>query len=320
MSSTFTIDQLGSPRALLRLIGERGVQLLVLVLLLAIGLDSALILTRLLSGAAAPAGPTVGALPFDAHARNPQLLLATIVDGHLFGSAQAAAGGSDAPPTTMQLILTGVIADRNQPNRGEAIIGANAADAKLYSVGAAISGGAHLHAVYSDRVLLERDGRLETLMLPRTPLPGGRSTQAAAVGTEGYRSSNPALLAGLVRVQPVFSQGKLSGYRIFPGPHGAHAFTQLGLHPGDLILAINGTSLDDPTQALQVLQTLSTAGSATVTVSRNGTPQEVNLNLAELSQDEQAGAADSGSAASQPPSSPGGGTLPMRRRPLLMRE
>ena len=56
----------------------------------------------------------------------------------------------------------------------------------------------------------------------------------------------------------------------------------------DLILAINGTSLDDPTQAL--------AGAAdpvlvrqrlTVTVSRNGTPQEVNLNLANVSLDDQ---------------------------------
>ena len=318
VSNAFTTDQLASPRALLQLLQERGARLVVVVLLVLLGLDSAVILTRLLgSGSAMPAAPGAATLPFGAHSRNPQLILATIVNGHLFGSAALSGGSAGAPPTTMPLVLTGVIADRNHPNLGQAIIGANAANAKLYSVGSAISGGAHLHAVYADRVLLERNGHLETLMLPRTPLPGASYPPPGAVGAAAaFRATNPSVLAGLVRVQPVFSQGKLSGYRIFPGPRGTHAFTQLGLRPGDLILAINGTSLDDPTQALQVLQTLSSSGSATVTVSRDGTAQEVNLNLAELSQDEQPG--DAG-ASGQPAAGTPGPALP-RRRPFLMRE
>src|SRR5665213_1238113 len=56
---------------------------------------------------------------------------------------------------------------------------------------------------------------------------------------------------------------------------------------GDLILAVNDPSLDDPARAMEVLQTLSSSGSATVTVSRNGTAQEVNLNLANLDADGQ---------------------------------
>lgn len=307
-----TTEQLSSPRAWARLLGERGAQLVVVILLLAIGLDAALILSRLLGGGALPPAPTVGALPLGPRARNPQLMLANIVDGHLFGAAPLS-GGANAPPTTLQLVLTGVIADRAHPGRGAAIIGANAANAKLYSVGSVLTGGAHLHAVYSDRVLLERNGHLETLMLPRTPLPGVSYPPSGSQDSAALRATNPAVLAGLVRVQPVFSQGKLSGYRIFPGPNGAHAFAQLGLRPGDLIVAINGTSLDDPTQALQVLQTLSTSGSATVTVSRNGTPQEVNLNLAEVTEDEQAAPGGAGAQSAPTP-------VPLRRRPFMMRE
>ncbi len=276
------IDELKSVQGLTRLFADRGAQLIVLLLLLALGLDGAVILTRALSHG--PDLPPTGTGPAPALASpsvNPTLQLATIVNAHLFG-AGAAASGSDAPATTMPLILAGVIADPD-PAKGVAIIGENAAAGKLYAVGAAIPGGVHLHAVYSDRVLLERNGGLETLMLPRTPAIGRPAGPIAAAGPRQGASQNTSLLAGLVRVQPVFNQGKLSGYRIFPGgAHGTSAFTQLGLKAGDLIEAVNGTALDDAARAMEVLQTLSSSATATVTVSRNGQPQEVNLNLANL--------------------------------------
>ncbi len=316
MSITAGNDQLLSTRGLARLAAERGAQLVVLLLIIALGLDSALILTRALGGGAPPAatGPTNN-LPFGPHSRNPQLLLATVVNAHLFGSAPVAVnGGGSAPPTTLPLILTGVIADPAEPYRGQAIIGPSAAAARLYSVGAAISGGAHLHAVYADRVLLERNGALETLMLPRTPLAGASYTPPPAAGNDSLlQGRNASLLEGLLRVQPVFAQGKLAGYRIFPGgSQGVHAFQQLGLRPGDLVVAINGTNLDDPSHALDVLQTLSSSGSAQVTVSRNGTPLEVNLDLSSLSNEAAEGSPEAGAA----PPGPIGPTI--RRRPFGM--
>lgn len=299
-----------SPQGLMRLLTERGAQVLVVALIIALGLDSALILSRTLAGAAPPfpAEGAARALPFGPHSKNPQLLLATIIDAHLFG-ASPTASGADAPPTTMPLVLTGVIAVKGHPNAGQAILGANAADTKVYAVGASIPGGAHLHAVYEDRVLLERNGGLETLMLPRTALSGVSYAPAAPRADLGQ--GNPDVLAGLLRVQPVFSQGKLSGYRIFPGgARGTQAFMQLGLRPGDLITAINGTTLDDPGRALEVLQTLSSAGSASITVTRNGSPLEVNLNLASLQLDQSGPSAQAPNAPSVPTSPP------MRRGPF----
>ena len=300
----------------MRLLTERGARIAAVVLIVALGLDAALILTRALNPAGAAPAPGAVAAPITHRSVNPQLELATIVNAHLFGAA-AVATGPNAPPTDMALILAGVIAEKN-PSHGQAIIGPNAAAAKLYSVGAMIGGGARLHAVYADRVLLEHNGGLETLMLPRTPLPGTAGlAPARGVPTPTPMRANPGLLAGLVRVQPVFSQGKLSGYRIFPGgKHGPAAFRQLGLVAGDLILAVNGTSLDDPARAMEVLQTLSSSGSATITVMRNGTPQEVNLNLANLSGDEQdsGGAPTAGQAAGQ--STAASPDPAIRRRPI----
>ncbi|HEX4025395.1 MAG TPA: type II secretion system protein GspC [Steroidobacteraceae bacterium] len=310
MSSAAGTGEIMSVRALTRLLAERGAQLAVVVLIIALGLDSALILTRALNPLGAQP-PAAGAALIMRHGLNPQLALATIVNAHLFGTA-AVATGPNAPPTNMALILAGVIAEKN-PAHGQAIIGPNAAAAKLYSVGAMISGGVRLHAVYADRVLLEHNGGLETLMLPRTPLPGASGlapAQSAPTGTT--MRANPAVLAGLVRVQPVFSQGKLSGYRIFPnGKNGPATFRQLGLVAGDMILAVNGTSLDDPARAMEVLQTLSSSGSATITVMRNGAAQEVNLNLANLSGDEQYSGAQGAD-----PSAPSPG--PAIRRPMIL--
>jgi general secretion pathway protein C len=296
-----------------RLLEQRGPQVLVIALIIALGVDSALILTRALSHgnpaagsfsptAVAPARPAV----------NPAVQLAGIVNAHLFGRP-GVASGDNAPNTTMPLILAGVIADRD-PTKGQAIIGDNAASAKLFAVGAMIPGGARLHAIYSDRVIIERNGGLETLKLPRTALSASaRSVPQPAARTEAARDSS-SVLAGLVRIQPVFNQGKLSGYRIFPGgSRGNSAFTQLGLRAGDLILAVNGTPLDDAGRAMEVLQTLSASASATITVSRNGQSQEVNLNLANLNVDSESNPSDNGASSGQGTTT---GTAPSAEAPI----
>jgi general secretion pathway protein C len=313
-SAAAWIDELKSGQALTRLLNTRGPQIAVIVLFVLLGLDSALILTRAFDKPVAALSPGSN-LPMMAHPSvNPTLQLAQIVNAHLFGSAAVVTTG-DAPQTTMPLILAGVIADKD-PNKGQAIIGENATAAKLYAVGGAITGGARLHAVYSDRVLLERNGALETLSLPHNDPAGGRGPHSSVAPPSPTfaqaATANPTLLSGLVRVQPVFVQGKLSGYRIFPGgAKGNSAFTQLGLKPGDMIEAVNGTALDDASRAMEVLQTLGSSASAQVTVSRNGQSQEVNLNLATLNIDPtDAGPTPSASEAGQttppvgPPTSP----------------
>ena len=47
--------------------------------------------------------------------------------------------------------------------------------------------------------------------------------------------------------------GKLRGMRVYPGTN-AQAFNRLGLRPGDLVTAINGTTLDDQTRERGDLQ------------------------------------------------------------------
>ena len=221
--------------------------------------------------------------------------------------------GANAPATAMPLVLTGIIAG-NDPQNGLAILGPNAQSAKVYAVGDMIAGGPKLHSVYSDRVVIDRDGQLESLALPHqmsatAPLPSSAQFQSAENPVERMRrmiSEQPGLIGDVIRPQPVMDHGHLNGFRVYPGRNRA-AFNTLGLHAGDQVTAINGTPLDDRDRSEQILRTLSSASEARVTVIRGGQQQDLLLNLAQVAQ-------EADSVAAQAQAAPGGapaGAMPL---------
>ena len=138
---------------------------LVLVVVIAAQL-AALLWRGLGSGDEADAAPA----PVDAGAV-PAVDLPAIVNAHLFGVAKDSGDPSDAPVTSANLALAGTLAGAD-PSTGWAIIGATGQSARVYATGASLPGGAELVAVYPDRVILDRGGARESLVLPR--LSGGR--------------------------------------------------------------------------------------------------------------------------------------------------
>jgi general secretion pathway protein C len=245
---------------------------------------------------------------------NPQ----SIADAHLFGMAGATNGPADPnslPQTQAPLVLAGTMAF-DDPEAGFAIVGETAVNAKFYRVGAMINGGIRLHGVYADRVIIDRGGTLETLVLPRgapstAPAPVARNVVTTSVGENLRRiaSSNPGALGELLRAQPVFANGTQKGYRIYPG-RDRQQFARLGLQPGDLVTAINGAALDDPNRGNEILNTLTASTTAQVTIERNGSTQQISLDMAQVTLPD---AAADGSASSTnsvaAPSGPGSGVI-----------
>jgi general secretion pathway protein C len=286
MSASAWLNELKSAPGRQAALAEYGPRLAVLLLGGLIAIQAGYLVTMQNMGPnstdsrAAPAATPLGR----GTAASPAALrLDAIVNAHLFGEARSTAL-EDAPQTAAALVLAGVLAVPD-PQKGMAIIGPSAGAAKLYAVGSAMPGGERLHAVYPDRVLLERNGVIESLLLPKH-LSAIAQAPVSALQSPAQRLAAMAqnggggLLGGLVRAQAVFSGGKLSGYRIFPGGRtNVAAFTQLGLRPGDLVTAVNGTPLDDANRGNEILQTLSSMASANVTVLRNGQAQDLNLNL-----------------------------------------
>ena len=221
-----------------------------------------------------------------------------IAGADLFGreEAEAPADAANAAPTQMNLVLSAVFAT-NDPAKGIAIIGESAAAANVFAVGEAVRPGTKLHAVYPDRVILDRGGNLEALALPTQNLAGVQMTRAPAPARQQSQfqenlrriaESNPGAFAEIVRPQPVFANGVQRGYRVYPGRN-RQQFARLGLQPGDLVLAINGTPLDDPQRGMEIFNTMGSSDRVTVTVERNGQSQDLTLNTAQVSLPEPAG-------------------------------
>jgi general secretion pathway protein C len=215
-----------------------------------------------------------------------------IADAHLFGVASAAPSDTDPSnlrETPVSLVLSGTIAF-SDPQAGFAIVGENAANAKFYKVGASINGAIRLHSVYTDRVVIDRAGVLETLSLPHgtgsgMPTINHPTVSAGAQLGENIRrlaTNNPSSLAQMIRVQPVFSNGTQKGYRVYPGRERAQ-FARLGLQPGDLITSINGTLLNDPSASNDILGLLNSSNSVMISIERNGNPMSLNLDISQIS-------------------------------------
>ncbi|MET1079145.1 MAG: type II secretion system protein N [Pseudomonas sp.] len=83
----------------------------------------------------------------------------------LFGAGAPAAGDSAPPATNLRLTLNGSFVNAD-PQRSSALVQLEGSKPQRFAVGAELQDGIRLHAVYRDRIELERDGRLETLPFP----------------------------------------------------------------------------------------------------------------------------------------------------------
>src|SRR5579863_1828073 len=304
-----------------------GPRLVSMVLAVLIAVELARIVISLLSGGPVKSPQPVlsNVAPRSQHAG---IDVPAVVSAHLFGVAAVDPGAQDpanAPQSTANLVLAGTIATQD-PKRGVAIISEGGAS-KVYAVGDRI-GGASLHSVYLDRVILDRSGALETLMLPRLLGPGMRGapvvrrtggdprTAAAVDNIRRMVQKDPGLLDQVMRTVPSYDNaaGKLRGFRAYPGQN-RQIFSSLGLKPGDLVTAINGTPLDDPQRSQEVFNTIQTSDHVTVTVERGGQKQEISLNIAQIAAQATKELADDGSPPpgappGAPANSPTGGATP----------
>ena len=217
-----------------------------------------------------------------------------IAAAHLFGEAGAEPAPPpegalvDAPDTRLNLQLRGVVA-AGEKRMAHAIIADASNEEHVYFVSDAVPGGASLHQVYPDRVILNRGGNLEVLRLPRdyapSPARSGRRiaprSAAPAPSIQQAVMENAASFMDIVRPQPFMPEGQLKGYRVYPGPN-RQRFAALGLRPGDLVTEINGMPLNNPAQGMEIFRSLGDATQVTVTLERDGQPTVLSLDMTQI--------------------------------------
>lgn len=93
--------------------------------------------------------------------------------------------------------------------------------------------------------------------------------------------TNPDKFKDGTQVRPNYKNGKPNGFRL-SGMKAGSPLYDIGLRPGDVITAVNGTNLDSPNKALQLYQkmgNLNGLNNVTVTVERGGKSQNLSYKL-----------------------------------------
>ena len=194
----------------------------------------------------------------------------------------------EAPKTKLQLQLKGVFTSERE-SESSAIVAQRGQKGEYFKVGDKLPGNAELVAVYSDRVLLKRNGRLETLSFE----DGNRGSNGIARGespvnrsqvssprqfvdvAEKRLAENPSTALASVGLKPV-KAGSASGY-VYDGNNPMLA--GMNLKPGDVVRSVNGNPLGDVNKDKALLKQLYQEGSLEVEVERDGTSFYINYPL-----------------------------------------
>ena len=227
---------------------------------------------------------------------NPDRQLISQMPGwHLMGVARQSSAPVQAstpvtaPETKLKLILRGVLAS-NDPEHARAIIADPRGKELQYGLGDTLPGNAELSEVHPDRIILKRNGRFETLRLPKTEkgstrvasrsVSARRSTQSPQQRLTNARQQlrqSPGNLSNLIRATPKRGQGgKTVGYVLSPG-RDPDLFAQVGLQSGDVAIQINDIKLDNPSNSARALKSMQSGESVTVTVLRNEQEEVLSL-------------------------------------------
>lgn len=223
-----------------------------------------------------------------------------IANTHIFGEADKVEVAfvpqedhENLAETRLNLTLKGTIASPDEGN-SIAIISDSRNEEKIYVIDNTVAPGATLHAIYADRVILNRGGTLEVLNLPKefpessAPVRRNTSTVARAAASpqtlQSAIANNASKLADVIRPTPYYVAGQMQGFRVYPG-RDRRQFAALGLRPGDLVKDIDGAALTNPAQATQIFEGLGDKEQISVTVERNGQPEVLVLSTNQLELD-----------------------------------
>jgi general secretion pathway protein C len=225
----------------------------------------------------------------------------------------------EAVETSLRLILHGAVPS-SDPQEAKAIIGDGGKQVGVrpgeeLSLGPR---GVKLAKVLVDRVILDNNGRYETLWLydnkrkqassgqqyaarPAAPsrpaaepafearpseadVEGGNDAQqlVEAVlpqGDQQYPTQDQVrMITDVLNVSMYREGGQLIGFRIRPKGD-RELFEQLGLQPNDVVTAVNNIGLDDTSRAMEVYRSLGQESRATLEILRDGTTMTVDIAL-----------------------------------------
>lgn len=201
----------------------------------------------------------------------------------------------NAPETKLQLELKGVSVSVKD-KESTAIISEARQEEKVYKKGDRVPGNATVEAIYTDRVLLNTNGKLEVLRFPENNEGGGGLSMQANSQPElspmqpdtespiqmPATSPPPAPPAGMIpqvneqNADQALAEIGLSrnangqGYKVVPGGAASELLRAMGGKENDVLMSINGRAVGDPTQDQGTLSEIMQQSSVKLEWERDG--------------------------------------------------
>lgn len=180
------------------------------------------------------------------------------------------------PETTLDLKLLGVRSSAD--GLSSAIIRTPDGKQRSYGEGGDILANVSLAHVLVDRVIVNRAGRRETLLLQDRKGKRSSARQLIKPATPVNTVMVGTKLLEEIAMEPRLVGGRMDGFILRPRGDGG-LFADFGLQAGDVLLAINGEKLDSAERAAAIANTLRTARDATLDLERNGARHSLRLSL-----------------------------------------
>lgn len=206
----------------------------------------------------------------------------------LFGSLASTepAKYSKIEKTRLNLVLVGILAKQENPS---VIIKQQGDKENIYQINDFITPTTILKEVFSDYVVLERNGNLEKLEIIRKGLEESNTNNAPSYEISNSNKSKlsqylkdlnnkPENLFNVLSVEPNYSNGELRGFIISPGTEKA-LFEGLGFQKNDIILNINNNELTNLSQAFKLKNVLVEQKLFNFKVERKGQIKFLTINL-----------------------------------------
>lgn len=227
----------------------------------------------------------------------------SVTGANIFGRAEPKPGQvslDSIPISSLNLVLTGVVAAGGS---SYALISVNGQPQEPFAIGQEVLNGAILQAVYPDRVILERGGIQESLMLegmakilPELGLDGlpaqrASSPAQANAGASPIQQQGPnsyVVPRSVVDAQMKQPQEFLSQALMVPNASGGFLvreiqpgsiYENIGLQVGDVIRSVNGQPVNNVEDAVRAYQRFGKMQDIRVEVVRSGRPELLQYNI-----------------------------------------
>lgn len=214
----------------------------------------------------------------------PYSAYAKIAERNLFQGtaiAQIAENNSDNsldhPTTDLKLTLKGTVVS-NKEHSFAIIEDANLKMQNLYHINDSIGSGVTLSNIYEDRIVINRNGRKELLLMfqednkdtkkDTRPITRAEPPQVIPQQEIQQAASDLKSLMRDIRIIPHFTSGKRDGFTVTYVREGSR-MSEVGLQKNDIIKSINGTPSEDFQNIFEIFNKYSDSTTLNLEVDRN---------------------------------------------------